>query len=526
VSIVYFDSNVCVGKRGLKDYREIWRSEDILDAMDHAGISGALVFAGWSKDYAPDYGNQRLIEEIEKSGNRFYGCYTIVPGYTGCFKKPDEIIPDLKAKNMVAAKMFPKTHCYSTDEITMGEYYSALENAEVPLLVDSSEITWPALGDVLKNHPKLNVIVLGVYWSDTHNAFAYMRKFTNLYVDLSNMQSNYVIEKLVENFGAERIVYGSGLPKMSPGAARAFIDYAQISDDAKKLIAGGNLARLCGVELPAAVEVKGDEIAQEASQGKPLSVYVFDSHAHFLENNGCCGSGFAMVDGDLDHMLFLADKMGVEDHCVAPWPGIWTDSEAGNEIVADMWKRSKRVYPYVLIDPNYVTDIEGTAYKYHVEQKMPAMKMFFSRIGTRYNDPKFDPWWKIANDNYLYGLMDSGGYPGYLNDMADLAEKYPNVAIFLDHAGRDFKTAEAYAAVAKKYDNVYLQLTFTSVPQGLIEYLCAEGLADKTMYGTDAPMRDPRPQLGWVAYANISTEDKKKILGGNMRRVADRCFKK
>lgn len=80
--------------------------------------------------------------------------------------------------------------------------------------------------------------------------------------------------------------------------------------------------------------------------------------------------------------------------------------------------------------------------------------------------------------------------------------------------------------LAKKYDNLYLQLTYTNVPEGVIEYLCAEGLADKTMYGTDAPMRGPRPQLGWVAYADISVEDKKKILGGNMRKVADRCFKK
>jgi predicted TIM-barrel fold metal-dependent hydrolase len=50
-------------------------------------------------------------------------------------------------------------------------------------------------------------------------------------------------------------------------------------------------------------------------------------------------------------------------------------------------------------------------------------------------------------------------------------------------------------------------------------------LSGKVLYGTDAPMRDPRPQLGWVAYADISIEDKKKILGENMQRIMDRCFK-
>jgi len=525
MTLIYFDSNICVGKRGLKNPHEIWRSEDILASMERAGISGGLVYAGWARDYAPAYGNERLLEELKKS-ERFYGCYVIAPGYTGSFLNPDEIVADMRAKGMVAAKMFPRTHCFSPDEVVMGEYYKALEDAGILLLVDSGEIAWQALGEVLAHHPKLNILVTSAAWSDSHNVFAYFRKYKNLYIDLSCMQSNYAIEKLVRDYGANRIVFGSGLPKMSPGAARAFIDYAEISDEDKQKIAGGNLARLCRVELPELQEVQGDFIAKEASEGKPMSVYAFDSHAHWLEDGGCCGGGMAMLDGDMEKMLHLADIMGIDDHCVAPWSGIWTDSEIGNELVAEMWKKSDRVYPYVLIDPNYVEDVEAVVQKYHVEMKMPGIKMFRSRIGRRYNDPVFTPWWEFANENHLFGLMDSGSYPGYLADMEELAQKYPNVAIFLDHAGSDFVKAESCAALAKKYDNVYLQLTYTSVPEGMVEYFCAEGLADKTMYGTDAPMRDPRPQLGWVAYANVSAEDKKKILGGNMRRVANRCYRK
>ena len=37
MSLIYFDSNVCIGKRGLKDHREIWKSEDVLAAMDSGG---------------------------------------------------------------------------------------------------------------------------------------------------------------------------------------------------------------------------------------------------------------------------------------------------------------------------------------------------------------------------------------------------------------------------------------------------------------------------------------------------------
>ena len=222
----------------------------------------------------------------------------------------------------------------------------------------------------------------------------------------------------------------------------------------------------------------------------------------------------------------LSEKIGVDASCVAPWLGIWTDSEAGNKLAAEMAEKDSRVYPFVLIDPNYVEDVYAEAYEYHINRKFPGMKMFYARMGVRYNDPVFEPWLKLADENCLFALMDNGCYPTYISDMEELAEKYPNISFFLDHAGSNFPTAEAYVKLAKKYDNVYQQITFTSVPQGMIEYFCSEGLAHKTLYGTDAPMRDPRPQLGWVAYADISIEDKKKILGENMRKIADRCFKK
>lgn len=525
MALSYFDCNVCVGQRGLKLRQEKWRSEDVLECMDRTGIAAALVYGGWAKDYAPKYGNERLMEELAKS-ERFYGCYTILPGDCGDFYEPEEMLADLRAKGMVAAKMFPKSHYYLPDEITMGRYYRALEASRIPLLVDNLEIDWRDLAELLKNHPALDVVIQNMSWSEEHKLLPYMKAFKNLHIELSCMQANYAVETLVETVGARRVLFGSGLPKMSVGAARAFIDYAQISDADKQLIAGGNLARLCGVKLPAAREVTQDEIAVEASLGKPMSSFVFDSHTHFLEDGGNGGGGFAMIKGDLAHMEELSDRMGVDNYAVAPWLGIWTDCEAGNEVALKMARRSSRVYPYLLIDPAYVSDIAGTAYHYHVEERFPAMKMFFDRTRVRYNDPIFEPWWKIADENHLFGLMDPGSYPQYLGDVEEMAARYPNVTLFLDHAAAHWLRLVEYAELAKKYDNLYLQLTYTTVTEGSIEYLCEQGLAAKTLYGTDAPMRDPRPQLGWLAHAKISVEDKRLILGENMRRIAARCFAK
>lgn len=528
MSLSYFDSNLCIGKRGLKHPNSLWRTEDLLAVMDQCGISAALASSGWAKDYAPQYGNERLMEELAKSP-RLYGCYTVMPGYLGDFPSPSEMLADFRKKKMAAAKMYPATHEFTPDERTMGEYYRALEQENIPLLVDSTEIQLreapQKLEAILSNHPGLNVILLGVYWDLLRMVYPIFRDYANLYLDLSVTQTNYGIEVLHERLGADRLLFGSGLPNMSAGAARSFIDYADIPDADKQKIAGGNLSRLCGLPLPAAVKPDNDSIAQEAAEGKPLSVFVFDSHTHILGDDGGCGGGRPMPKGDLPHMAKLFSAMGVDRYCVAPWLGIWTDSEAGNDSAYEMAQRDSKVCPYVLIDSNYVSDVEVEARKCHLERRMPGVKMLYARTGIPYNDPVFDPWWKIAEENHLFALMDYGVHPNFLETVEELAIRYPNVSFFLDHAGRSWEAAIANAPYAKKYENIYLQITYTTVTQGVIEYFAGEGLASKTLYGTDSPMRDPRQQLGWVAFANISSEDKKMILGENMRRIYGRCFR-
>lgn len=43
--------------------------------------------------------------------------------------------------------------------------------------------------------------------------------------------------------------------------------------------------------------------------------------------------------------------------------------------------------------------------------------------------------------------------------------------------------------------------------------------ADRVLFGTDAPFLDARPAVGRVGYANISDEEKIKIMGENMRDI-------
>ena len=191
--MVYFDSNVSCGKYGLKPQREAYKLSDISNIMDSCGISATLIYAAEAKDCEPEYGNNILYERI-KDNPRFYGCYTLMPGITGCFSGAEDAVADLQAKGIAAARIFPRSHSYIPNEIVIGEHLTALEKASIPLFVDAGEISLSDLGSICENHPKLNVVLLSADWSDAHNIFSYLNKYSNLHIDLSRFQMHYGIE--------------------------------------------------------------------------------------------------------------------------------------------------------------------------------------------------------------------------------------------------------------------------------------------------------------------------------------------
>ena len=67
-----------------------------------------------------------------------------------------------------------------------------------------------------------------------------------------------------------------------------------------------------------------------------------------------------------------------------------------------------------------------------------------------------------------------------------------------------------------------LEINYTSVPFGMISYLANKAGPEKILFGTDIPMRDPAPILGWVVYDHLSDETRQNILGRNLRRLIEK----
>lgn len=521
----YLDSNAALGMQGPVDERVPWKMESLLDDMRQAGIHGALVYHTSAREYAPEYGNHRLMELISEE-DRLLPCWVILPHHSDEMPPGNQLVQEMQSAGVRAAKMFPRRHHYSFNEALCGEIFTALEEAQIPVLLDAGlygedqQVTFDEVSRMCDHHPDLPVLLQKVRWESTRDIISLMQRHPGIYLEFSSFQVNYGLEYMKQKVGTDRLLLGTEWPFKSPGAARSFIDYSELLPEEKAQVAGGNLARLLNLQLLPEEYPDRDEdsILVKAKRGEPLDhIPVIDTHAHVL-HDGLMGNGFiAMPWGDAEHMIRRNRRMGVDRFCPSAWIGIWIDYRQGNELIHDLQERyPEDVIGYATIDPNKSDNYAGDIALCHDQYGFRGLKPYNPRVGIPYNSPKYDLWYEKGNEiGAFVKLHQTAIGDNFLEEVAEISERFPNMNFLLVHSGWTWEVARSRVDLARERSNVYLDLTFTSVLHGVVEYFVEQGLADRVLFNTDAPMRDPIPQLGWVVYSRIPEADKEKILGKN-----------
>jgi len=533
---MYLDSYAMIGKRGPKDVEACYTTDDLLAEMEWCGIHGAFVAHSVAKEYDPMYGNRMLTHELKKS-SRLFGVWAVMPHQTGEMPKPKDLVSQMRDHGIRVAKMYPRAHRYPFTSDFCGELLRELERSEILLMVEgghlynpdileaSNQVLLSDLDAILTQFPNLNVLLQGSRWESTRFTYPLMMKHKNLHLELSNHQGNRAMEILTEWYGAERIVFGTGALEKSPGAAKAFVDYCTLDDTEKQKIAAGNIMRLTKLqEHPPPLKQKKtrDSILVLAKEGKPLrNITVIDSHAH-ITHDEAGGVGFIHLPaGDAASMVERAKLMGINALCISGFLSIWADHEEGNKIVWEAMKRFPDIYHgYATLQPQYVKDWAKECRLVHRRYKMKGMKPYHPRTNIPYNDKLWAPWFEYGNRINSFALIHPS--PDIVKEVNDIAPKYPNIAFIIAHTGGSFRDARLGVEMAEKNPNVHLEITLTSVTYGVIEFMVKHVGAERVLFGTDQPMRDPIPQFGWMAYSHCSFEEKKKMFGLNMRKILRR----
>ncbi len=246
----FFDCNAFFGLPALRPLAPVATAEDLLVEMDRAGVERALVWHIAQHDGAPRVGNELLAEAIAPHP-RLMGCWTALPNQAHEFPAPTELFRQMQAARVVALRVFPNAHKFLLNAVSMGELLEAMVARRVPLFVSVKRgMAWRDVYNLLAEFPDLVCVICDHgCWGEDRMFRPLLERYPNVYVDTAQYLLDGGIESLVENYGPRRLLFGSGFPESYFGGMMMALKHTQISDEAKALIAGGNLERIIGENL-------------------------------------------------------------------------------------------------------------------------------------------------------------------------------------------------------------------------------------------------------------------------------------
>lgn len=218
----------------------------VLNAMDRAGIDVACLFQIFHPDGTT--GNDLAARYVAQHPARFVAFAYVSP------MMPERMIPELTRAidelGFVAIKLYPP---YTPWEFNKAQWFPVYEFANARGLTiifhtDHLRQNRPRfLADIAPHYPNAKFVAghAGNVPEARTEAIAAAQAHPNIYLETcSTFRAPGVIEQLVHEAGADRVLFGSDVPLMDPRSQLGKIITADISDEAKRLVIGGNAQRL------------------------------------------------------------------------------------------------------------------------------------------------------------------------------------------------------------------------------------------------------------------------------------------
>ncbi len=523
---IYFDVHTALGRKSTRDLRFPYKCADLIGDMEYYRIHGALFRNEESTDYNIFEGNKQSVSWTEEN-DRLYTAVTLIPNVEFEWDE-DDYYNRLNNSKIKAVHLAPKKMKHLFSPGAMKKCIERIATKGLPVIMSATETGWNELELFLEAYPELKVILTDTSWGGNRSLFSLLERYPGLYFEISSNQANDILEITKQYFGIERVMFGSNYPYKIMGGLKALVEYSRLTESEKNAVACDNACRVLNIDKTRLTEFKGqplfDEVANTMDRGEPLSNFeVIDAHAHMAGERHYSVSDLIMKNSDAKSMVQSMNDLGIDLTLTVPWEGISINGTRANETcVKAMNDYPGRFLCYASCNPNYSEELDTVIPEFHEKNtgfigvKPYYPKHSYDVLGERYKE-----WFEYANKRKMLMLLHTGVSNIHLK-IPELCKRYPDISILLAHSASSYDNADLLIDIVNKFDNAYLEITYTSLTRGIIEYMVQKSGADKVIFGTDTPMRDPAPQLAWIAYARISIDDKQKIMGKNIKRLLNR----
>ncbi|MBM3500663.1 MAG: hypothetical protein FJX74_18555, partial [Armatimonadetes bacterium] len=463
----------------------------------------------------------RLLDRLA-GRPRLHPAWAAVMPHSRELPSPSELLARMEAEGVAALFLFYRAFDIRLDDWGVDELLEPMAYARVPVFLcpdaagwraGTDQTDWPGVVSLCRRFPELPVVVTeNRIYKTQRSVYSALAACPNLRLDLRAIWLHRRIEFICREFGAERLLWSSGLPGSVPGVPMMQLAYSAIPEEELRLIAGDNLRSLLAwnprfegappMQFPEPL----DALHRAARERLDLSdLPVYDCHGH-LGNS----TPHHVIDDSLEDIVAEMDRFGVRVCCVFNLEGVFGDETYGNQVVADAVRHyPDRFIGFTMVNPNHGEADMVEQLERGLANGMQGIKLISSYHGYPTEGPLIDVACRFAHEHGQFILNHDWGSAAQIER---LCITYPNACFFTGHS------TLAYAEVTRRVGNLFICTCPFHAWDQTEQHVAAYG-ADRILFGSDLTDLPIAWGLAPIMYARLPEADKLKILGGNLQRL-------
>jgi uncharacterized protein len=221
---------------------------------------------------------------------------------------------------------------------------------------------------------------------------------------------------------------------------------------------------------------------------------------------------------DARRMLRAMDLAGIDQACV--FNIFHPDARVAHEQLAGYVREAPdRFIGFAYASPLSAKMVEEVARAID-ELGFRAIKIYPPSGNISLTDARWRPLFSLADERGLAVISHTGTepscQPAYFQEVAS---RFPGANFVIGHCGNVRPQRDHAIEAAIACPNVLLETCTSYREVGVIEELVERAGPGKVLFGSDAPLMDPRVQIGRILTARIDAQAKRQVLGGNAQRL-------
>jgi len=282
-------------------------------------------------------------------------------------------------------------------------------------------------------------------------------------------------------------------------------------------------AAAAGTALAGASQLLATDTASGPAASRPEPVRVIDCHAHLHHH-----SSSAWKENDRK-LIDAGEKLGIDQLCCSiltpKRPATAAAFRECNKWLAEGIQRFPgRVLGYCYVNPGYTSEALDEIRRCVLDRGFIGIKLYNEYFCT---EPVVFPIVELAIELGVPILHHAGHAHYFLEDqprisdgghLAELSRRYPEAKLICAHVcgGGDWEwTIEAL----RHAPGVFLDTSGSVTDEGMVEMAARVLGVDRLVFGCDMSMT---AGVGKIRGADLSAQDKEKILGGNLEKLLRR----